>query len=165
MIRLMIVVVCMAVLMPGWAWALKPVKNAQVVDSNGKLVGTIIGLEGTIPYVILRVLGNQDISVGLTRDGIQTQDTLLFEAADCSTAPLIMWGETPAHALFPVVVANKALHLYVADFTVDALSVVIRAEGDGITCNPVGPISRLTVPTTFVDLSARFTPPFSVSSK
>ena len=36
MILLMIAAVCMSVLMPGWAWALMPVKNAQVVDSNGK---------------------------------------------------------------------------------------------------------------------------------
>ena len=45
MIHLVAAVLCVLVLLPVQAWAIKPVKIGKVVDTNGTIVGEVIGFE------------------------------------------------------------------------------------------------------------------------
>ena len=148
---------------------LQPIERLTVVDAQGKTVGPIVGLDMNPQlddfntWVAFRF--NQVVAViNVSKSGFNSpfQPAVYFQSVDCSGTPYI--DNRVAIGMTPVVaVAFPGSTLYVANGSVPLTITAQSASQAPGTCEAVPGAQPEVLPATKgPDLSAHFTPPFSL---
>jgi len=160
----------------------KPVGRVSVVDSKGKIVGTILGGLGlttpvhTIPNrtfapsVLLDAEGRL-IAVEIGQEGFFSDNSLYYESTNCSGTPwltdIAVQSEPPLHGLLPSVGIGPPGHtVYVPVEHSSPHALTIRSQFHRGRCfSPLLFPPPTGIPTeALIDLDTEFTPPFQLRS-
>jgi hypothetical protein len=144
----------------------RSLKGLVVVDSTGKNIGPVLGIDDTLRYAVVAFTVN-GFTFALSVDSMAftgSDRTLLFESTDCTGTPYLFSNVV---TLLPVVVVSvPGSTVYRADDTTEPIFINSRTGADtppGV-CESLPQtqesIGSIAIPV--VDLSTLFTPPFHV---
>jgi hypothetical protein len=142
-----------------------PAPALQVVDSGGRVVGTLVD-----PNSVARLVGTVRVGISVMRQGIVASGYQVYYAStDCSGPSLIYGGDTLRQAGFFTTNSGTPLAttgVYAANplqrVTVQSAAYVNpNGTVDGSMCSPAGPFTDYFGFPAMFDV-ATFTPPFEV---
>jgi hypothetical protein len=149
---------------------LTTVDKLAVVDGNGVVVGGAFGEYGAVLFqgltgVVFQIDG-RFAAVSVLKRTLSGSTQLMFDSADCAGNRFILDNFDPVES---AAVGPPGTTLYLADRTAPARSMTIKSRLDwgffhGRCTNQDLTFDGVLPAVATIDLSTRFTPPFSVRS-